>query len=251
MFTTPDEPNVSVPKLIRSPDWLPRLMAVAFSVAPFVTLSTAPIALVMAPSELSTRLFAVFVPLSEVAESSLMLTAPGELNVSVPKFIASPLWLPSVTLDALKLALPPALIEAPAELVIGPLATSATAPFDERAPPTLMAPVLFTLTVPPPVWLMAPSVNVEAVLVSAMPPLALFVALNTGTAFTPARLVPLTEVVAKVPALMPPVLCVIWLLEASVTAPDVWISPEPSERPPPEIAMAPVPPLKAPIPATG
>ena len=53
----------------------------------------------------SVRLSAVLTPLSCVLESSAIATAPAELNVRLPKFMASPAWLPSVIDVPLKLAL--------------------------------------------------------------------------------------------------------------------------------------------------
>src|SRR5438309_815612 len=96
-------------------------MLVALRLALFVTFSDALAALVSAPAELNSRLFAVLVPESCVAESSAIDTAPAELNVSDPKFIASPAWLPRVTVVPEKLALFVTVNEALAELLSAPV----------------------------------------------------------------------------------------------------------------------------------
>ncbi len=48
----------------------------------------------IAPALVSTRESAVFVPVRSVPESSLIETAPAELNVSEPKFVVSRHCLP-------------------------------------------------------------------------------------------------------------------------------------------------------------
>jgi hypothetical protein len=56
----------------------------------FVTVSEVPAASVIAPALVSTRAAAVFVPVSSVAESSVIVTVPVLLNVNEPKFVSFP-----------------------------------------------------------------------------------------------------------------------------------------------------------------
>ncbi len=97
--------NVNDPKFVVSPASSPNVISVPDNVALFVTVSDVLAASEIAPALVRTRESAVFVPLICVAESSVMTTAPAELNVSEPKFVVSPALSPSVMLVPLKLAL--------------------------------------------------------------------------------------------------------------------------------------------------
>src|SRR5207248_2687700 len=124
------------------------------------------------------------------------------------------LMLPPVLLVALKLptVLAPPRVVPPTELVGSgargvarlapvslrvPLATRLMAPPlpAETVPVRLMAPVLLTVTLPPPLWLMPVMVSGAAVLIRLMLPPVLLVALKLPTALAPPRVVPPTELV--------------------------------------------------------
>ena len=94
--------KVKLPKfvVIAAP---PTVIAVPLKLALFVTARLVDPS-VMAAAEVKSRLPAVLTPASAVAESSWIVTAPAELNVTDPKLdvIAAP---PTVTLVPLKLAL--------------------------------------------------------------------------------------------------------------------------------------------------
>src|SRR5262249_14127429 len=88
--TAPDDVNVSVPKFKTSAGLSPSGMDVPASDALPLTDSALPLASVRAPAEVRVNVPAVLVPLSVVAEPSLMLTAPVELKVRLPKFSVAP-----------------------------------------------------------------------------------------------------------------------------------------------------------------
>ena len=79
--------NVSVPALNVPP---PRLIDVPFTSARFVTVTLVAPASLIAPVESRSRLDAVLTPTRSTAESSLITTAPAELNVSVPALNVPP-----------------------------------------------------------------------------------------------------------------------------------------------------------------
>ncbi len=85
-----------------------------------MTVSDVLAASVIAPALLSTSESAVFVPVSPVAESSLIETAPAELKLSEPKFVVSPASSPSVMLVPLRVAPFVTVSEVPAASVIAP-----------------------------------------------------------------------------------------------------------------------------------
>jgi hypothetical protein len=86
MATAPAELNVSDPKFIAvAAVVVLRSIDVPENEALLVTARSALASLVSAPPELSTRLSAVDTPVSVVPSASVMLTAPAELKVSVPK----------------------------------------------------------------------------------------------------------------------------------------------------------------------
>ena len=116
--------NVNEPKFITSPATLPSVIPVPLKLALLVTVTFAVASLVIPAVESNTKLFAVLVPLSNVLESSRIETAPGELNVSEPKFSTSPATLPSVILVPLRLALLVTVTFAVASLVIAAVEAS-------------------------------------------------------------------------------------------------------------------------------
>ncbi len=81
------------------------MIEVPLNDALFVTDSDVAAASVMAPALVSASASAVFVPVTWVAESSLIDTAPAELNVSEPKFVVSPASSPRVIDVPLRFAL--------------------------------------------------------------------------------------------------------------------------------------------------
>src|SRR5207249_2721101 len=104
--TAPAEVNVSVPKFIVSDVAAPRVIVVPARLAFPVTERLALLASLSAPVEARTRLAAVEVPLRVVSLSSLTVTAPAEVNVSVPKFIVSDVAAPRVIVVPARLAFP-------------------------------------------------------------------------------------------------------------------------------------------------
>ena len=66
------------------------MIDVPLKLALFATARLAAPATVIPAAEESVRLSAVLAPLNCVLESSAMFTAPAELNVRLPKFMASP-----------------------------------------------------------------------------------------------------------------------------------------------------------------
>ena len=116
---------------------------VAVMEEPFVTVRLVPVASVMAPEEVSDKLFAVLVPVSSVPESSCTVTAPSELNVNEPKF-----------------AVPaePMLIELPLKEALAPtLSTSVAVSLRVIAPVAVMTEPLVTVRLVPVASVMAPA----------------------------------------------------------------------------------------------
>ncbi len=94
MTTLPALLNVSDPKFVVSPASSPSVIEVPLRDALFVTVSEVPAASVSPPALVSTSESAVLVPVTSVAEFSVIDTAPAELNVSVPKSEISPALCP-------------------------------------------------------------------------------------------------------------------------------------------------------------
>ena len=93
-------------------------------------------------------------------------------------------------------------------------------PFDVTSPVTLMAPVLFKVTGPPPDWLIPVTFNVAAVLVKAIPVADVSVPLKDDTVLLLVRVVPPPELVVRVlVVLMVPVSVIAPPDEVTLTAP--------------------------------
>jgi hypothetical protein len=102
IVTAPVELNLSEPKLVVVPA-PPIAIDVPPKLALFVTARLVDPS-VIAPVEVTLRLFAVFAPAKAVLESSWTVTTPAELNVSDPKFVVVP--APPIEIDVpLKAAL--------------------------------------------------------------------------------------------------------------------------------------------------
>ncbi len=101
-----------------------------------MTVSDVLAASVIAPALLSTSESAVFVPISPVAESSLIETAPAEVKVNEPKFVVSPASSPSVIEVPLSAALLVTVSDVPFASVRAPplVSTSESAVFVPRFP---------------------------------------------------------------------------------------------------------------------
>ena len=105
IVTAPAETNVREPKFVSLPASSPSVIDVPLKLALFVTFRSPSTPSVIAPADVRARLSAVLEPASSVAESSLIATAPADVNVNVPKFVVSPPSSPSVIDVPLKLAL--------------------------------------------------------------------------------------------------------------------------------------------------
>src|ERR1044071_542373 len=171
---------------------------------------------VIAPVDASAMLPAVLA-LSAMAESSLIDTRPGELNVSEPKFTVSPALLPRSIDAPLRLALPvtsslvpPSLI-APPELRTGPPAVLFPVSAVAEASVIDTAPVVLKVRVPK---LLAPAL-VSVIALAPAAKLALFV---TDSVAPAASVMAPAEVSERLEAELAPASCVA-LASAMVTAP--------------------------------
>ena len=188
IVTAPPELKVSVPvlnPLTRLTEVVPEKLP-----SPVTVVEVAP-ASESAAVELRFALPAVFTPTRSMFESSAIVTLPAEVNVSVPVLNVPDPRLIDVPL---KLARPPTLMLP--ESVIAPVLVSVTSPTG------LLIPEIFT---PP-----TPS--------STTLPLVVLVALNTPSAFALPSVVPPTELVVSVPAVIGCVWPIVPAMAVSVTA---------------------------------
>src|SRR5271170_2116734 len=121
----------------------------------------------------------------------------------LPPLEAIEIGLPNAPI-AVALPLVPRLIvfavTVPDVLVNAPVGLSVIEPVSaERLPASAIAPALTTTTLPPPVSLMPVIVSGAAVLISAMFPLVVLVALKAPTVLAPFSVAPPTELVVSVP----------------------------------------------------
>ena len=239
--------DVMVPRVIEFASWIwialaPVLLAFTVPVKSFACVS------VITPPPV-VKLAAPAVAACVMAPVCVMLLAPVAVTVSVPLptfEVPSTMALASVTATAFA----PELFRTTAPVKSLPADVSVITPapaFTVVVPPTLIlptlcvtpvpvidkspvavetligwaiatAPVLFIVTSPPPDWLMPLSVSGAAAFVRLMSPPVALPALKTPTAFALPSVVPPTELVASVPAVIAWLWPIVPAIAVSVTA---------------------------------